>query len=158
MRSLHKVFAMLFLDRKHPKDIAAADPAYGPLMRQHLNWDGGDMLIGRHATFLQEIENHSMVKAWGTLESKVLIMHGEADIQALGPDAAQEIQTIVNHYHPGHAEFKLIEGTDHSFIKLGSLADSYKITGQPEYGKYLQNAFNYEVVDTLLNWLAGQKL
>ncbi|MEO0470080.1 MAG: alpha/beta fold hydrolase [Bacteroidota bacterium] len=158
MRAMHRIFAMLFLDRKHPQEIAAADPAYGPLLQKHFGWDGKAVLIGRHASFLHEIEDHNMVEAWGTLESKVLLMHGEADIQALGPDGAQEILRIVNHYHPGQASFKLIEGTDHGFIKLGSLDKSYQITGKPEYGQYLQNAFNYEVVDTLLAWLAGQTL
>ena len=85
--------------------------------------------------------------------SYVLSIYGEADFQAINANSHQTIADLANKAHPGSGTFHLMEGTDHSMIKVGSMEKGVQISGTPAYRGYLQDAFNYDLVRVMDEWM-----
>jgi hypothetical protein len=57
----------------------------------------------------------------------------------------------VNHAHPGHGEFRALEGIDHFFDQAGSQEDSFRPFSQRNF-----RPFNPIIQETLRAWLDQQ--
>ncbi|MEL7534214.1 MAG: PDZ domain-containing protein, partial [Bacteroidota bacterium] len=143
---LKPVMYSLYHEGKSPA-LLAQNPAYKALLERHLEYQAGDIYINRHYSFWADINRRNITQAWKETESRVLAMYGEADIEALSQEGAESIATVVNHYHPGRGTFKFVSETDHSFIKVGDIATGWEIRQSGQYGAYLQNSFNFELID-----------
>ncbi|MCB0644962.1 MAG: hypothetical protein KDC44_25125, partial [Phaeodactylibacter sp.] len=112
-----------------------------------------DQILYRHEDFWREINGHNLTKGWVESPSYVLSLFGEADIEALTDYSHREIVRICKLYKPGTANYHLVEGSDHSMIKVGSMDDGAALRGTPEYFNYLQQRFNYSVVSIIDEWM-----
>ncbi|MEM6346158.1 MAG: CocE/NonD family hydrolase [Bacteroidota bacterium] len=151
---LKPIMYSLYHEGKSPA-ILAEKPAYKELLERHLEYREGDVYINRHYSFWADLNRRNITQAWKETESRVLAMYGEADIEALSQEGAESIAKVVNHYHPGRGTFKLVSETDHSFIKVGDITSGWEIRQSGQYGAYLQNSFNYELIDYIDAWLRG---
>ena len=80
-------------------------------------------------------------------------MNGEADLQAVNDFSQRELVAFVNHYHPGLGEFVRIPETDHSMIKVGTMAEGASILMTPQYKKLMATQFNYDIVEKTDEWI-----
>jgi len=142
----------LYHEAKSPA-LLAENPAYKELLERHLEYQSGDVYINRHYGFWADLNQRNITEAWKETEARVLAMYGEADIEALSQEGAESIARVVNHYHPGRGTFKFISETDHSFIKVGDIPTGWEIRESGQYGAYLQNSFNFELIDFIDVWL-----
>ncbi|MCB9233417.1 MAG: alpha/beta fold hydrolase [Bacteroidia bacterium] len=139
------------------KDVqeVAQNPDFKLLLDRDFMYDGGVMLFDRNQKFWQDIENLNMTRVWAELDKYVLSLFGEADFEALTPDAQKEIVRIVNQYHPGKGEFQLVEGTDHGMIKVGSMEDGIQARNSGQMAQLYRTSFNFEIITRLDQWMKG---
>jgi hypothetical protein len=51
----------------------------------------------------------------------------------MSPDPSQQITRMVDHGHPGNGTFRSFPGTNHSFIRTGSMELEYASADIPAY-------------------------
>ena len=153
MRSLHTIYYEHYVRGKSLQDVAAMDPAYDSILREDFQWDGADNFLGRHQMFWQSINQLNLMRYWKDVDAYVYSVYGEADVQAVNPIGQQEIVDLVNHYRPGTAEFYLMPRTDHSFIEVGTIADSYAALQGGNYGQIAAQKFNVAVIELFDDWM-----
>jgi hypothetical protein len=141
-----------FVLRKPPAELVK-NKDYNKLLTRDFQLDDKDGMLGRHYTFWLSVNDLDLTEAWSKLNSNVLAIYGEADIEALEPEPTKRIADIVNHYHPGKATFKLLEGTDHAFLKTGSKEKDIELKLSGEIRNYYSTHFNYEVIDYIDQWI-----
>ena len=136
----------------------AQNPDYQKILERDFAFDGEDQILYRHEDFWREINDHNLTKGWAESPSYVLSIFGEADIEAVNDYAHKEIVQICNHYKPNTASFHLMEATDHSMIKVGTMEEGAAMRGSRAYFDLMQNAFNFEVVTLIDDWIQATKV
>lgn len=110
--------------------------------------------FGRSSTFFSELNQQNLTMAWAQASVPTLALHGEMDVQAISPTAAQNIAAVVNEVKPGKGTFKVLKGTDHFFTKVASYEDYRK---QMKTGKYFSEYspanFNPEIIEITTAWI-----
>ena len=161
MRIYHHLLFEHYVLNKPLKEVAKNEE-YRRLLERDFQYQGGDMLFQRHYTYWQEINDLNLAEHWKNTNSYVYSVYGEADIEALNAESQQDIVSTVNDYHPGKAEFKLLEGTSHSFLKVGTMEDVAKLKREGKINRaFMDTHFNYEFVDLCHQWIQdklGKKL
>jgi uncharacterized protein len=156
MRSYHSLLHTLMVEHKTPEQAAAQDTAWASLLRSDFQWTGGRRLYGRDIGMYWDLNTVNLSEAWHSITAHVLSMYGTADIEVMGPDPAKQITLIVNHGHPGHGTFLLLDGMNHSFAQVGSMEEEYKISGTPEYWPVLKTKYDGRIASSFVEW--AQKL
>lgn len=139
--------------KKHPKDVAVNDEIKS-MMKDYLEFDGGEMVWSRNYRFWQELQDLNMPQVWKDVKANVLVIRGEGDIEAFSNVDHQDIINIVNLYNPGKGKFLLIPNMDHGFAKSKTPEDSFKNRTQPGY---YANNFNDAIIDEVSNWIESLK-
>ncbi|MDX5422239.1 MAG: alpha/beta fold hydrolase [Hymenobacteraceae bacterium] len=152
MRLLHHVLYRYFVLAQHPDTIAAADPAYKKILEEEFQHKGGDFFWSRDYRYWQQIDQLDLTKAWAETDERVLAIWGEYDFQVVNADDHKGIVDIVNHYHPGHATFLKLEGTNHSFIKVPGMVEGVKQM-QKRDAAYNRTHFNTRLVTETDAWM-----
>ncbi len=155
MRLYHHLLYKQYVLKQSPKDLAAENEEYGRLLRRDFQWDGEEMIFGRHYSFWNSVNDLPMTEIWKNTSCHVLSIYGEADVEALDPVNHQTIVDIVNHYHPGKARFALLEGTNHSMIEVGSMKEGVALRNSPQMRDYLMNNFSHKLTELCDEWMRG---
>ncbi|MEM9919769.1 MAG: alpha/beta fold hydrolase [Bacteroidota bacterium] len=154
-QDVRKLYALLYEHYhlgKSSKELYQ-NPDYKTILERDFGFDGENQIFARHEDFWREIYPHNLSEAWASCKSYVLSMNGEADLQAVNDFSQRELVAIVNHYHPGHGEFVHIPETDHSMIKVGTMAEGASILMTPQYKKLMATQFNYDIVEKTDEWI-----
>lgn len=157
MRILLPLTYELLVLKKSPDELAKND-VYRPFLRNNLGYDDQDHLLGRHYTFLQELQDIPFTKAWKEAGAYTLVMYGEADVQAIDADGARLVTDIVNHYHPGKATFALVPRTDHGFTEVGTRQDYWRLMNSGQYETMASTHFNHQVVKLIADWMDSKRV
>lgn len=144
------------VQKKSPSELAQNEN-YKNYMQTYFGWQGDERIFGRHYTYLQELHDVPVNKSWKEADVYVLSMFGEADVQAIDADGARIIAEVVNSYHPGKGEFKLIPATDHTFAKSGSQRAYSRMRSDGTYDAFMADNFNYELIDILDAWMKDKR-
>jgi len=146
-----EIFRRYYFLRQAPSQIAAEAPELGERAREALNWAGGDVVMGRHYKFMQDLAHVPVIAAWRDTRSNVLTMYGRADFAALWDEDHRIIADMVNHYRPGTARFVDFERTGHGMQIEGTMAEirARNIAQAPAP----QGEFNQEVPRALATWI-----
>ena len=115
--------------------------------------NSGDYFSGRHYKFWQTMNKTRMIEAWSRVESKVLAIYGEFDVQALNSQAAEEIVKVVNENHAGNGEFLLIPKAEHGFAKVDSYRQVTELFSTGKYGQYANENYNAEIGRLTTEWM-----
>jgi pimeloyl-ACP methyl ester carboxylesterase len=111
--------------------------------------------MDRHYTYWQTLNKISLVDTWLKVESNVMALYGEFDIEALNADHVKTIAAIVNSTHPGKGTFEIVPKTDHGFVYFESMEENIKAHNTGEYGYQLRNNYNNSVAKTTVKWMDG---
>jgi len=152
--ALPLLYELLVL-KKTPAELEK-NPAFKAYLENSFGYDGNNHLFGRHYTFLQELQDMPMVKAWRDADAYTLTIYGEADLQALCPEGAQFITNIVNSYHPGKGTYKFLPQTDHGFAKVGTKQEYQRLMESGAYEKIGETNFNPEIVEIVDTWIKNK--
>lgn len=139
--------------KKSPKALVESNLAYQKMMQRDFQYDGDEMLLNRHYTFMQQLNDLNLAETWSKVNCHVLSIFGEADFEALNADSHKEIVEIVNRYHPGKGTFLELAETNHSFIKVGSMEDEAKSKREGTGFQLMMSGFNYAIVTEIDNWI-----
>jgi pimeloyl-ACP methyl ester carboxylesterase len=142
---LRPLIQAIFLEGASPADLARRDPQSAALLREGLEWDGGERLYGRRYTFWHGLSTTPLLSAWRDVTGSVLSVYGESDFSAINPEDHKLIAEAVNHYRPGAARFVLVPRTGHMMRLDGDRAEARART---ESGQ-----FNAELVTLFAEWI-----
>lgn len=141
-----RLFRHLFMDKMNPAELANKHPDLRDLLKV---MDGeGKYFWGRHYLFHHQIADRSVEGAWARVQSQVLTMWGKSD-WSYTEDYSTRIARTVNLAHPGRATSVGLEGVDHTFFRIGSPEESFRLNFAPPWPEY-----NPVVLRTLRGWLA----
>jgi dienelactone hydrolase len=139
----HQKFVHMFYGQKmKPEDIVKQHPD----LKDYFAPDG--TYASRHYSFFHELNDVEYAAHWKRTTAKVLVLYGENDFQTTA-DNNRFIAEMVNAFHPGAAEFKILPKIDHSFQTTSSKRESVELLAKRDYSR-----FNRAVVDEILAGLA----
>lgn len=154
MRAVRKILYEVYTLKKSPSALVKEDPSLRQTLQSDFMWEPEtDRLFTRSAQFNQELDAFNPNLLWSQTKCKVLGIYGEADIEALNPEATISLVKTVNFYHPGNATYQLLPGTDHSFAKVGTIEDGYRTKADPNYARIMLSNFNPELVRMTVSWM-----
>ncbi|MBI2418329.1 MAG: PDZ domain-containing protein [Ignavibacteriales bacterium] len=151
------IFYRLCVEKKNTRQVAEEDTVYKSLMLRDLQWDGDALIFGRSYKFFSSVEDMNTTLDLLDYNGKFLSMYGEADVEVFEPNAMARMAEIINYKHPGNGTFVTIPKTDHAFLLLGSLTESYKIRADLTlYRQEMRTKFNPRVVEETVKWIQSQ--
>ncbi len=109
--------------------------------------------MDRHYTFWQTLNDISLYNIWPNVESNVLALYGEYDIQALNADHIVMIADMVNSKHPGKGDYQVIKNSDHGFVYFESMADNIVAHENGQYGARLHDSYNNGTALATIGWM-----
>lgn len=157
--SARRVLDRIFIERAPLAKIAADNADDAKVLKEFLDWDGGERFMNRNAGYWAGISGQNLVKAWRDANAPVLAMYGESDFAAMDDRDHRLIVDLVNFYRPGTAKYVLLEKTGHSFGLDGTRAEAAAknkaaggATGAP------LGPINPKVATELADWVDGLKI
>jgi dienelactone hydrolase len=94
---------------------------------------------GRGELFFREIAEVDILRAWASVNTRVLVLHGEYDDRTTASDH-EKIARIVNERHPGYAEHRELARLDHCWTRHATLEASQGKCGNGEETRDLSDA------------------
>lgn len=146
---LHRIFS----EGASLAAIAAANPDHEALLRGALDWDGGDLILGRTAAYWRGVSQQRLVKAWVAAKAPVMAVYGESDFAAIDDRDHRLIADVVNHARPGSARYVMVPRTGHGMTLEGSPDEVRQKAraGTPP----VDAPFNPEVAKVIADWISG---
>lgn len=109
--------------------------------------------INRHYRYWQELCDVDIAQAWTDVNTKVLALHGEYDIQAINEQAVKDITTLVNKKHPKQASYQIFEHTDHGFTLFESMQENIDKLNDGSYRAHAGEHFNTKIGQATVAWM-----
>src|SRR5690606_24039033 len=153
MRLYETLLYELLVAKKTPSEMVQKNPDYARILKRDFNYMGGDDFLTRNIVFSQSLNDINIIEAWANTESKVLSAWGETDIQIINDFSHREMVRIINQYHPGNATFLTLEGTDHNFVSIPTMEESYKANREGALVSMYPTKFNCKVIDEFDKWM-----
>lgn len=111
----------------------------------------GTYLMRSHS-FWQSLAKIDMTANWSSIKSPVLCLHGSLDIQAIDESQAKVIVNSVNQ-GAAKADFKLIEGADHGFVRFETMRQNVEFLGNGQYRNYAETNFHEGIGVESIKWM-----
>ncbi len=109
--------------------------------------------MNRHYTYWQTLNKISLVDTWLEVESNVLAIYGEYDIQALNADHIKTIAAIINSKYPGNGSFQVISKADHGFVRFESMEENIESQNSGQYGNRLRDGYHRGIAKSTVKWI-----
>lgn len=109
--------------------------------------------MDRHYTYWATLNQVNLVDTWLNVESNVLAIYGEFDIQALNANHVKTIAKIVNATHPGKGQYDIIPNADHGFVYFDSLEDNVNALTNGQYMQQLINHYHPGIAKSTITWM-----
>ena len=133
------------------------NPAYKDLMPTGLPLRDGDLMVGRHYSFMQEINETNITAAFQKANCHVLAIHGEFDIHAVDYEWAETTAAMVNSFYPGKGSWKILDSTEHAFASVPSMEKYIAMRQDGSFnGEYMRKNFNPAIVTETVNWMKSK--
>jgi uncharacterized protein len=135
--------------KKTPAELAQ-NAKYNSILKDLMQYNGKDLIWDRHYSYWQELQDFNQADAWKNTDAYALILRGSGDFEAFSNEQHQAIADLINHYHPGKADFVVLPNTDHAFCKSNTPKDSFRNGQTPGYH---YNNFNPIIIQTIVEWI-----
>jgi pimeloyl-ACP methyl ester carboxylesterase len=153
VRRRTKLLYDYLIQKKSPKELEQ-NPEYKEIMPTGIPLREGDKMIGRHFTFMQEINDANIVEAFKKAGCHVLALHGEFDLHAVDEEWAKQTADILNTYYPGKGSWKIITGTEHGFASVPSMEAYIEMRNDGAFdSKYMSTHYNPAVAQAVIDWI-----
>lgn len=111
--------------------------------------------LNRHYTYWQTLQKISLIDTWVEVNSKVLALYGEFDIEALNANHIKTLAAVVNSKHPGNASYQVVKNTDHGFVNFDTMEANINAHVNGEYGARLRDSYSPKVAECTITWMNG---
>jgi pimeloyl-ACP methyl ester carboxylesterase len=119
MKSVEALYSGYLLERRSPREILDAHPAFRGL------WQGSPAeQYGRPFQYYQQLQDLDLMAAWAKVAVPVLVLHGEFDWIMSASDL-QLLVGVVNGNSPGAAQYVELPQTGHTFEHYASMQDAF---------------------------------
>ncbi|MFN8345140.1 MAG: alpha/beta hydrolase [Spirosomataceae bacterium] len=112
--------------------------------------------FGRSGSYFSDLNSQSPVQAWVQAAVPTLAIYGEFDSKAISSESSQQIARLVNEAKPGKGTYKLLKGTDQSFVKVRSFDEYLQLRRTGKYRTHALGNFNSELIDMTVQWMKQQ--
>lgn len=156
MKLYETLLFKLLVEKKTVPEMIAQNPEYERILREDMNYEGGNNILTRSVIFSQTLNDVDVTAAWLKLNCKVLSAWGETDIQTINDFSHLELVRMINQYHPGNATFLELTDTDHNLLRIPTMDESYERNVKNEIGTLFPTHFNTEVIEQFHLWMQQQ--
>jgi photosystem II stability/assembly factor-like uncharacterized protein/dienelactone hydrolase len=154
VRAGMKILYETHVQKKSIVQLSQEDPILIPFLKSDFGWDGKtEKFNTRSLAYMQTLNEQNTMENWTKTNAKVLTMFGEADIEVMDSTGAKDITDAVNLTHPNNATYYFVPGTDHSFAKVGTMADGYKAKGMSNYYQIMSEKYNPDIANISVGWM-----
>lgn len=130
------------------------NPNYAPHLSTGFPFITGDNAVGRHYTFMQEINEVDIAASLKKAATHVLALHGEFDIAAIDHAWAEHTAMVVNAYHPGQGSWQIVDNAEHGFARIESREQQLELRENGELNlEYMTENFNYGIPEIIDHWI-----
>jgi len=143
----------LLVNKKKPLDIVSTNPEYDRILRRDMNYEGTNSFLTRDISFSQTLNDQDIAAIWAKTDCKVLSAWGETDIQVVNDFSHREVVNLINTYHPGNATFLELTDTDHNFLLIPTIEESYQRNVDGSLGSLFPTRFNEQMVEEFHQWI-----
>jgi pimeloyl-ACP methyl ester carboxylesterase len=143
----------LLVNKKKPLDIVSTNPEYDRILRRDMNYVGTNSFLTRDISFSQTLNDQNIAAIWAKTDCKVLSAWGETDIQVVNDFSHREVVNLINTYHPGNATFLELTDTDHNFLLIPTIEESYQRNVDGSLGSLFPTRFNEQMVEEFHQWI-----
>jgi pimeloyl-ACP methyl ester carboxylesterase len=109
--------------------------------------------MDRHYTYWATLNQVSLFKEWMAVESNVLALYGEFDVQALNAKSVKTIANLVNANHPGKGSYIIVPKTDHGFVRFNSMQENIDALTNGQYFAKMQSDYNPATANITIEWM-----
>ena len=131
-------------------------PSYKSFLNNEINSFANGQYLGRDISFWQTLSDIDLPKLWSQTNTNVLILYGEYDIQSINDAGSKIIVDTVNEKFKGKATFKLIEKTEHGFLKFNSMSNHLNALQNGSYFEYQRTNYNTIISKETINWMLSK--
>ena len=144
----------LFIEKKTPEEILQNSEIKAMLQQEGtLESFRNGMFINRHYSYWSTIQDLKLVTEWSKVQSSVLALYGEFDVQALNSNHIYQIERIVNTKNSGKAQAKIIKGADHGFVRFSTMEENIQALNSNNYPKYLRENYHEGIASETIKWM-----
>ncbi|WP_299223430.1 alpha/beta fold hydrolase [uncultured Psychroserpens sp.] len=143
----------LLVNKKTPLQMITTNKDFARLLLRDFGTLDANMFLGRDIKFSQSLNDKNMIEAWLKIDTKVLSVWGESDIETLNDFSHRELVNIINSKHPENATFLELKDTDHNFLKIETIEKSYQINRGGNIGALMPTHFNHKAIDAISDWI-----
>lgn len=109
--------------------------------------------MDRHYTYWATLNQVSLVNTWLEVESNVLALYGEFDIQALNANHIKTIANIVNSKHTGKGTYKVMPKTDHGFVHFETMQENVDVLNNGQYFSKMRTDYDDTTANVTIEWM-----
>ena len=143
-----------YLVKKMPPKELEKNPTYKALMPTGLPQRDGDRMVGRHYSFMQEINETNITTAFQKANCYVLALHGECDLNAVDEEWAKTTAELVNSMYPGKGLWKILSRTEHGFAIVPSMKAYVSLRDSGRFDDaYMRQNFNPSIITETVGWM-----
>ena len=153
LKECQKVINGILVEKQSPSDFAATNQELIPVMRKYFKWNGDENFMGQNIAYLQSLEQMNSWRYLSLMDTKLLVLHGSADIKMTDKNSVNEMVEVYNFYRPGAATLIELPGLDHNFANVGSLKKSYELEKHTIPGKTISLPVDDVVISSISDWI-----
>ncbi|WP_103072109.1 serine aminopeptidase domain-containing protein [Aquimarina sediminis] len=143
----------MIVNKMPAKDLAANNDYKNYLGSQFAELERGSY-IGRSIAYWQTLCEVDIPEAWRNINTNVLAMHGEFDIQAIDDTGAKGIVALVK--DKTKATYKLVNKTEHGFVRFNSMQENVNALQNGTYRQHAAKNYNQEVAQITIDWIKAK--
>ncbi len=149
-----KILYETHVQKKTIAQVAKEQPDLVPYLKNDFGWDGiTEKINTRSLAYMQTLDAQNTMANWAKTTAKVLVLNGEADIEVMDSIGAVDIVNTINGIKPSNAIYYNVAGTDHSFAKVGTINDGYRVKALPNYYTIMAEKYNVDIANITDGWL-----
>ncbi len=142
-----------FINGKHPKELAK-NKEWSKIMRTGWPYWNGEYILGRHPSYLRQINDINLEVLLKEAKCPVLAIHAEYDYNIGNSRWAERTAATVNSILPDKGKFVILKGTEHGFAKVPSIEKYLSLLENGQYtDKYREANFNYDLIEVISEWV-----
>lgn len=124
------------------------------LLEGALDWDGGEMILGRTAAYWRGVGQQRLALAWRDANAPTLAVYGEVDYAAIDDRDHKQVVEVVNYYRPGTATYATLPKTGHGMGIEGAPKDA-QAANRAAGGQQVNTTYNTDLTKVLGDWIAS---
>lgn len=144
-----------YLVERQSLESLQSNPAYADHLYDglpHIQESG--QVLYRHFDFMPEINSVDITAALKDAGTHTLALQGEFDIASIDEEWAEYEADVVNAYHPGKGEWRIVEQAEHGLAKIESREQQMALRESGEFTlEYMATHYQTDIGEIVYDWI-----